>query len=284
MNELEQYQESILAEIAPLEAVSLGLLESANAVAITDDKTLVEANDIKKRVNAHTKTVKDLRLQLTRPIDALKDVLMRREREVLTDAEKAKAVLSDKILGYEAELERQRQIERERVEAIAQRVNELYTPGMTRSQVEHGREKAKALMAEIPEADKAVSAVKLAFLTLSNSFTQRLQDIEVEEQRQAKKKLEDDEARIAREKADLEARAERARLEEARLEAAKAEARAERDRPKSNIVELTEFEIVDADSVPRALCSPDPTKIRMAIKAGATEIEGVRIFTTKRVR
>lgn len=38
------------------------------------------------------------------------------------------------------------------------------------------------------------------------------------------------------------------------------------------------FEIIDAEAVPREYCSPDPKKIREAVKMGAREMAGVRIF------
>ena len=128
--------------------------------------------------------------------------------------------------------------------------------------------------------------MKLALLNLSNRLTERLNDIDIEELRAQKKKLEDDEARIAREAQELEARKERARIAEEQLEADKAAARAERDRPKSNIVEVTEFEIVDPDLVDRSLCSPDLVKIRAYIKLNpdAQPPLGIRVFTTKKVR
>jgi hypothetical protein len=39
-----------------------------------------------------------------------------------------------------------------------------------------------------------------------------------------------------------------------------------------------DYEITDAAAVPRELCSPDPEKIKSAIKQGFTQIPGVRVF------
>lgn len=38
------------------------------------------------------------------------------------------------------------------------------------------------------------------------------------------------------------------------------------------------FEIIDPDKVPREYCSPDPTKIRLAVQQGIRKIGGTRIF------
>ena len=284
MNELEQYRETMLAEISPLDATSREMLAAAQDQTITTDDELRAGNDLKGRINLHIKSVKDKRLALTRPIDALKNVLLSRESEILEPVNEAKAVLGKSILAYEEELERQRRVEEERVDLIVFEIQAHYKPGMTVAQVETAKAAGKSIRASLSAADAQIPRIKLALLTLSNDLNDRLADIDIEEQRAKKKKLEDDEARLQREKQELEARKERARIAQEQLDADKAAARAERDRPKSNIVETTEFEITDADVVPRALCSPDSTKIRMAIKAGATEIEGVRIFTTKKVR
>jgi hypothetical protein len=49
-------------------------------------------------------------------------------------------------------------------------------------------------------------------------------------------------------------------------------------------VKTWDFEIVDDSDVPRLFCSADPKKIREAIKNGAREIRGVRIFEKTEIR
>ena len=256
MNELEQYQETMLAEISPLDATSRELLAAAQDQTITTDDDLRAGNDLKGRINVHIKTVKDKRLALTRPIDALKNVLLSRESEILGPVNEAKAVLGKSILAYEEELERQRRADEERVDRIVIEIQGHYKPGMTVAQVETAKAAGKSIRDSLSATDAQIPRIKLALLTLSNDLNDRLTDIEIEEQRAKKKKLEDDEARIEREKLELEARKERARIAQEQLEADKAAARAESDRPKSNIVETTEFEITDPDEVPRAPMQP----------------------------
>ena len=284
MNDLDQYTEQALMAVSPLLIESQRLLTEATAQTITHDEELMEANAIKKEINAHTKAVKDLRLNLTRPVDDFKKQIIAKEAEVLEPAEDAKSILGNKILAYEEELELQREIEEKRVDGLVQRVRDLYSPGMTAFQVGTGRTAAKALMVELGE-DAHIPRVKLALVELSNNFAARLQDIEVEEQRQKKQKLQDDQTKIDAENRRIAAEQARIDAEREAQERIREVQRAERDRPKSNIVEITDFEITDEYEVDRLLCSPDPRKIREYIKAFPDkEIAGVRIFKTKKVR
>jgi hypothetical protein len=153
---------------------------------------------------------------------------------------------------------------------------------MTRTQVERAKQIGRKYVDELPPDDANLPTIKAALMTLANDLNARLQDIELDEQRARKHKLEVDQEAIDKKNAEIEAR--RRQIEAERLAAEKEASRLEAARPKSNIVERTEFEIVDEQEVPRAVCSPDPRKIRMAIQSGATEISGVRIFKTKAVR
>lgn len=281
-NELDHYEETMLAEISPLEARSRQLLADAGAVQITDDLALKDANSLKKDINSHVKSVKDLRLELTRPIDGLKNSLLEKEKEILAPAEQAKKLLGDNILAYEEEQERIRREEADRIEKIARDILGHYQPGMTKSQVEQAKLRGKRYVTELPTEDAAQPSIRSALLTLSNRLTERMQDIELDEQRAKKQKLDRKQEEIDAQRqanADREA----AIVEEQRI-ADEAAARAEKARPKSNIVEVTEFEIVNEFQVPREYCSPDASKIRAAVKAGLTEISGIRVFKTKKVR
>lgn len=285
--ELEIVEQNMLAEVAPFEVTSRELLAEAQGASIATDADLKTANEIKKRINAHSKLVKEKRLEITRPINNVVDMVIGREKEILAPLEEGKAVLATAILAYEEEQERLRQIEAERVGQLVGDIEALYKPGMTETQVNTGRTAAKNIIASLAEADRELPAIKLALMTLSNRFTERINDIEVERQRAQKQKLEDDEAKLEREKRELQARKDRQELEKAQLEADKAEAKAERERPKSNIAEITEFEITNPDEVPRHFCSPDERLIRAAIKDGRVS-EGPypwgRVFKTKKVR
>ncbi len=288
MAELETFTEQQIAQIEPLMATSVQLAAGVDTVEITDDTTLKEANSLKKDLNNHTRLVKEMRLDLTRPLDEVTKAMIAKEREILAPVEEGKARLSDKILAYTDEVERKRYEEDARIQKIVDEIENLYRPGMTKGQVETARAAAKKIVAEIAESDGKLPRINLALLTLSNKLKERATDIEIEEQRAQHQKLQDDEQRVADERRRLEARKEAQRLEEARIEAEKAVAKAERDRPKSNIVELYEFEIINADMVYRGLCSPDEKKIRAWIKNVDKDVEpiipGIRIFKTRKAR
>jgi hypothetical protein len=284
--DLVQFEEKQLAEIAPLLATSNQLHGVSRNIIIQDDATLKEANILKKDINAHSKKVKDLRLELTRPLDAVTKALIAKEREITEPLELGKALLSGKIIAYEEQLEIERQREEKRIDDIIYRVEVLYKPGMTPNQVEAGKKAAKNLIEELG-ADGNIPRVKLALINLSNAFAERIRDLDIEDARLKKRKLEDEQSKIDDERRRLEADKQRQEAEKAQLEIDKAEAKAERDRPKSNIVETTEFEILDPDKVPRQLCSPDDRKIREFVKnqpEGELPLFGIRVFKTKKAR
>lgn len=287
---LEQFGEQQLAIISPLEARSLALKGAAELMVVTDIVGLNTAIALKRDLNAHAKAVKDLRLEITRPLDKVKDLFTAKEKEILAPVDEGKAILEKKVLDYEAEQERLRQIEDKRIADIVHQVESIYKTGMTENQIETGRAAAKKMIAELPETDKTIPKVNLAFLTLSNRLTERANDLEVEKQRAKKQKLEDEATKIENEKREIAARAERQRIEAAEIEAAKAAAREEAARPKAGIREETRFEIEEESLVPREWCSPDEKKIRAWIKENGQLIEagiglaGVRIWKEKVVR
>ena len=180
---------------------------------------------------------------------------------------------------------------------------------MTAEEVAAGKTQAKALVAALSDADQANPDIKAALIRLSNAFTNRLADIEAEAHRQAERerleaeavqqseeraRLAAEESRINEEKRALEeerrrqAQAQQAlEAERKALDARRAADKAAAARPKSNITEYTEFTVIDADAVPRELCSPDEKLIRAWIKAEkltAGDHNGIRVTTRKAVR
>jgi hypothetical protein len=282
-DQLEQYTETALAEVSPLLSVSQQLHSTAAGLTVDNDSMLAQANVLKKEINTHTKRVKDMRLDLTRPVDAFKDAMIAKEREILQPAEEAKRLLSNGIIAYEEQLEKKRAVENERLTTLENEILGHYKPGMTLRQIETARKRGKEYITDLPRADSELPRVKLALMTLSERLTARERDIAVEVQRAKKTKIDTEAEQAQIEAAGREAKQ---RLEAAELEADKAAMLAERSRPKSNIVETVEFEITDPAAIWFELCSPDERKIRAYIKEhGATaEIPGVRIFTTKKAR
>jgi len=303
---LQKFEEKMLKEVSPLEQRSIELLDKAVAQKVSDDTSLAQAVAIKKDINAHSKVVKDARMELTRPLDDLKKLIMSKESEVMLPLDKAKADISDKILTYEEELERLRLLEVERVNKILESISVSVWGLKTAAEVDARGKEIKDTFSKLGEADQNSADVKLAFRSSVDALTTRKTNLEEEERQRVERErlakeaekqsaeraaLERERAAIEQKERELQAERERQQreLERQELEAKaaeqrKAEAAAEKARPKSNIATITEFEIESPNLVERVYCSPDSVKIRQAIKDGATEIAGVRIFQTKKVR
>lgn len=282
--QLQEYEQSTLSEISPLMVTSIELKAKADSQKIESDDDLKAARETTKEINAHAKFVKERRLELTKPADDFKSTMIAKETEILSPLEQAKKDLSAKIVAYAEEQERVRLIEEQRIDGLVAQVSALYKPGMTMNQVETGRAAAKKLIADLG-ADAQLPRVKVALLNLSNRFTERAQDIQVEEQRAKKQKLQADQDKIDAENRRIEAEKARQQAERERQEADAAARAREAARPKANIHEVTEIEITDADTVAREFCSPDLTKLRAYIKQypNATPA-GVKITKRKESR
>lgn len=303
---LQKFEEKMLKEVSPLEQKSQELFDKAVAQKVSDDVSLAQAVAVKKEINAHGKLVKDSRLALTRPLDDMKKLIMSKESEVMLPLDKAKADISDKILTYEEELERLRQIEIKRVNEILESIGVSVWGLKTATEVDNRDKEIKDTFSKLSETDQNNADIKLAFRSSVDALTTRKANLEEEEkqrvererlakeaEKQSAERASLDRERAAIEQKGRELQAERERqqreLERQELEAKaaeqrKAEAAAEKARPKSNIATITEFEIENPSLIDRIYCSPDSVKIRQAIKDGVTEIAGVRIFQTKKVR
>lgn len=287
---LQQFTEQQIAVITPFEARSRELAAVADKIVVGDDVALKLALQLKRELTAHVNHVKDVRLELTRPLDAVSKELISREREIVGSAETAKSSLIAKIQEYEEQQERLRREEQARVQAIANDICSLYTAAMTAVQVENGRKKAKVIIAGLSADDREEPRIKVALLELNNWFTGRMNDIDAEANRAAKKKLEDDQTKIDNEKRRVEAEARRQAIEKQQIAADLAAKAEEAGRPKSNTREEIRFEIFAPDSVPMAFCSPDERKIRryiQEVKAAGEELRdapGIRFYTEKVTR
>jgi hypothetical protein len=304
---LNKFEEKMLKEVSPLEQQSIALLEKATQLpTVTDNATLGRAIAVKKEINAHSKLIKDSRMALTRPLDDMKKTIMSREAEILLPLEKAKSNVADKILSYEEEQERIQLEEEKRITGIAEslKVNvwTLNYPG----EVDAEGELLKKKFADLSLADQNNADIKLIFKRSVDALVTRKTNLEEEERQRVERerlakeaekqsaeraKLERERAEIDRKEREIQAERERQQrelerqeLERQAEEKRKADIAAEKARPKSNIATITEFEIEAPSLVERMYCSPDEKLIRAAIKSGVTEIAGVRIFQTKKVR
>lgn len=318
--ELEKFEKKQLKEISALQIKSNELKKTAEEVEVSDDTSLKEATAVVKEINAHKKFVSEQRLNLTQPLNNVIKQLIAAEKEVLLPLDEGKASISEKIVEYNEEVERKRKEEEERIDAIDSKMESFYERGLSLEEVEKNGKDLKTYFSELSESDQANPSIKVCFMTTVGYLSDRKAFLEeeiraeAERKRQAeedarlkaaaekqsaeeaaiakekqdladqKRQIEEDKAQIQREKDDIERQKEvaKAQAEAAKLE--KANRKTIRSTPKTGITEITKFEIVDADAVDRAWCSPDETKIREAIKAGARGIAGVRIYTEKKVR
>lgn len=304
---LIKFEEKMLKEVSPLEQRSVALYEKSQALtSVTDVTTLGNAISIKKEINAHSKFIKDSRLALTRPLDDMKKTILAKEAEVMLPLDKAKADISDKILTYEEEQERIRAIEEQRIAEILDSIRVAVWDYATLEEVDAKGKELKKVFAALSPDDQANADIKLQFRSSVDALTTRKSNLEEEERQRLERdrlakeaekqsveraKLEKDRSAIEEQERKLKADKERQQRELERQELEreaeakrKAEAAAEKAKPKSNIATITDFEIESPNTVDRLYCSPDPVKIRQAIKDGVTDISGVRIFQTKKVR
>ena len=303
---LQQFEEKMLKEVSPLEVKSIELLEKATLQTVTDDLTLAKAVALKKEINAHSKFIKDSRLSLTRPLDDMKKLILSKESEVILPLDKAKADISDKILTYEEEQERVRQIEMDRINLILDNLRVAVWDYATVTDVDTKGKQLKESFSKLNPSDQDNATIKLQFRESVDALTTRKSNIEederqkVERERLAKEaeKQSADRAKLEKERAAIEEQErkiqaekdrqqrelERQEFERQAEEKRKTDIATEKARPKANISTRTDFEIEIPSRVDRLYCSPDPVKIRQAIKDGVIELEGIRIFETKTVR
>lgn len=315
--ELDKYEEKQIAQISPLLARSNELQATAYKMMIGDDVSLAEANALVKEINAHKKDVQEKRLEITKPMNAVVNALITKEKEILLPLEEGKNKLSEKILNYSAEVERKRKEEEDRVQGIVDDLKHFVSSDLsTVEEIDMNGAGLKEAFGKLPEADQNHPTIKLAFMNTVNTLSEKKATLE-EEARQAAerarqaeeqkrldaeaKKMSDAEAEIARERNEIEAEkrklendklaiekekediARRKELQEAEKAANKL-AKGSGKKIKTNAVTSTKFEITDENAVARMYCSPDESKIREAIKNGVLEIGGVRIYEETKVR
>lgn len=91
-------------------ASALSLATEAKALSIKDAESLAVANALYKRIDGLNKAIKEQRLEITRPIDALKDAIMDAERLATKPLSDAREDLGKRIFEMDRELARQRQL------------------------------------------------------------------------------------------------------------------------------------------------------------------------------
>ncbi len=260
---LQQFVDTELVQISPLEQKSIELKAKADSTNVLDDASLAEAVKLRKEITSHITGTGKLRLDITRPLDNVKDQFIQGERRVLAVAEVAKTELGQKIMDYEEIKAEAARVEAARIQAI---VTQFTASEAVRSKKitlidERGKE-LKEIYGALPEADQEIGSVKLAFTQAIN---------ELLETRSILSKAQVDEAQAARDRAIRKAK---------EIEAAAAvqsETKKAVAAPKTGVRMRQVITVTEPSLVPREYCDPNITRIREAIEAGVTQIPGVTI-------
>lgn len=263
--ELQKFVDSQIADILPIEQTSIELKAKADGTNVDSDETLTEAVKLRKEITSHISSTAKKRLEMTRPLDNVKDQLIAGERRVLAPAEEAKSSLGQKIMSYEEAKAEAARKEQARVDAIISNFavsGAIQTKKITNID-ERGKD-VKEYYAHLPEADQQLPQIKLA-------FTKAINDLLDARAILSKAQVDADQAerdRLTRNAAEIEAAAE---VESAERQQAKSA-------PKAGIKTVTRFRVVNHLVVPREYCLVDQALIRAAIAGGVTEIPGVEIY------
>lgn len=260
---LQQFVDTELVQLSPIEEKSIELKAQADSTNVQDDASLAEAVKLRKEITSHITGTAKLRLDITRPLDNVKAQFIEGERRVLEQAEVAKSELGKKIMDYEEIKAEEARVEAARVQAI---VTQFTADEAVRRKkitlIDARGKELKDIYAALPEAYQEIGSVKLAFTQAIN---------ELLETRSILSKAQVDEAQQARDKAIRKAK---------EIEAAAAvqsETKKAVAAPKTGVRMRNVVTITDPAAVPREYCDPNITRIREALEAGVASIPGVTV-------
>ena len=260
---LQQFVDTELVQLTPIELKSIELKAQADSTNVQDDASLAEAVKLRKEITSHITGTATLRLNITRPLDNVKAQFIEGERRVLEQAEVAKTELGKKILDYQEIKAEEARVEAARIDGI---ISHFDVSEAVRSKkitlIDERGAALKAFYGELMETDQEIPRLKL-------SFTQAIN--ELLETRAILSKAQVDEAQAARDRAIRKAK---------EIEAAAAvqsETKKTVAAPKTGVRMRQVITVTDPAAVPREYCDPNMTLIRSAIEAGVTVIPGVTI-------
>lgn len=282
----------------PYQIISSNFLAEIKLIQV-NDLSYKKACDLKKQVTNFLTTSNRNRLELTRPLDNLKKLIKEKAEEVLEPAENSKIIITQKILDYEFEKEKQKALELLRIKKICD--NFIYKQLKTTEL--SCLELLKSIQNEyqiLPVLDQENIDVKQAIIEIVKRVNERIAQIKEKEANDKKNKelaeikaSQDKEAfELAKKQAELDKQVRDQKEQEAKIIAENARLDLEKQKalkdkqemylqnsaPKSGIKTYITFEIINADLVPKEFCSPDKVKINEGIKARIT-IPGIKLRT-----
>lgn len=260
---LQQFVDTELVQLSPIEEKSIELKAKADKTNVDDDASLAAAVKLRKEITSHITGTATLRLNITRPLDNVKAQFIEGERRVLAVAEVAKTELGKKIMTYEEAKAEAARKEQARINEIIGHftVGEALRTKKITPIDERGKE-LKDFYGQLAEADQENPQVKLAFTQAIN---------ELLETRSILSKAQVDEDQAARDKAIRKAK----EIEQAA--AVQSETKKAVAAPKTGVRMRTVVTVTEPAAVPREYCDPNITRIREAVEAGIVNIPGVTV-------
>lgn len=254
--------ESTLATFDPLLSISEDILEKAKSIKITSHDEVQKATEFKKEIVAHEKAVEEKRKGLVDPLNGIVKEINAHAKKLSQPLDEAKSIVIKSVVDFtNAEQVRVAEEQRKAQEAIRQKQLEQEAE---QKRIADEQEKLRKEQEALAQKNNEVSEDEKKLQERELKIKQA--ELEIE----AKKKAMADQAELEKQQRDAEAQA---KIQQAQLQL---------NKPKW-LTTVTDFEVVDSSIVPRAYLIVDDKKIREAIKLGATEIPGIRIFTTQRI-
>lgn len=202
--QLEKFMDGELQTLSPLMKQSLALKAKADAVAITDKDSYVDAKKLKRELVSHRTSVKDMRLTFTRKLDNMKDQFIKKQDEVLEPSIAGEAFVKEQIGAWEDEQKRLKEAEETRIKGIITKLS-LPTPpaDATLEDIKRARAALKMEIGLLDVKDRNKVVIKNQIAETRARFDEREEFI-VERNRQAE---EAEAQRIEREKIDADRKA-----------------------------------------------------------------------------
>jgi len=269
------------------------LLKQSQDLKITNNTELQDGSYILKGCQIAESDLENKRIEIVKPLGDFVKEANTLFKETAVSILEAKNVTKQKMLEWNQEQERIKREEEEKRFAEEQaRLRKLEEERLERERIEkEKREEEEKRLAQERERLRKLEEERIEKEMKSKQASEEEKQKALavaEAQRQEREKLENDRLDLERQKREVEE--EKLRQEEQKkIDAKKRLDELEvSDREKQlhvkGVYKLWQWEITDELSIPREFCSPDSKKINEAIKKGAREIQGLRIYQSTLVK
>jgi len=233
-----------IVETTKLENLLTKLDENVAVIIIEKDEHFGKATELLKKIKTSIKECESSRKKFISPFNDFVSTINLKFKPIKIKAENIKANLESKILIYHKTIEEKRRKEAEKIR----------------------QEEIKQLEKERAETEKKEAAAKeeqQRIVDAASSF--------LDEETEIVKPDNDDSEKI------------QAEIEEKKASPLEVQTNFKTENVTTSIRKIWTYEILDTSEIPKEFCTPDPKKISLAIKTGAREIPGIRIFEKESV-